>query len=60
MEMQVKLKVPKLIYDIYLSAAEQLDGYTVEQVMSSALHAYAQCLYEEMVADGELPVNTPQ
>ena len=28
--------------------------YSVEQVLSAALHAYAQYLFDEMVANGEL------
>ena len=49
------VEVPRLIYDIYADAAKLLAGPTVEQVMSAALHAYAQHLVEEMRANGELP-----
>lgn len=54
MEVKATVTVPQLIYDIYAEAAKNLGNYTVEQVMSSALHAYAQYLFEEMKASGEL------
>ena len=54
MEVKETVTVPQMIYDIYVAAARDLGNYTVEQVMSSALHAYAQYLYEEMKANGEL------
>lgn len=54
MEVSVTVTVPKLIYDIYAGAAKDLGDYSVERVMSSALHAYAQYLFEEMMANGEL------
>ncbi len=50
----VTVSVPKLIYDIYARAAQKLKGYSVEDVLSGALQAYAQYLFEEMVANGEL------
>ena len=54
MDVKVTVTVPQLICDIYADAAKNLGNYTVEQVMSSALHAYAQYLFEEMKASGEL------
>ena len=57
MEVKATVTVPQMIYDIYVAAARDLGNYTVEQVMSSALHAYAQYLYEEMKANGELRRN---
>lgn len=54
MEVKATVTVPQVIYDIYAEAAKNLGNYTVEQVMSSALHAYAQYLFEEMKASGEL------
>ena len=54
MEVKATVTVPQVIYDIYVEAAKNLGNYTVEQVMSSALHAYAQYLFEEMKASGEL------
>ena len=50
----VTVSMPKLIYDIYAEAAKKLEGYTVENVLSGALQAYAQYLFEEMVENGEL------
>ena len=58
MNIDVTVSVPKLIYDIYADAAKKLGTYTVEQVMSSALHAYAQYLFEEMMSNSELPEET--
>ncbi len=55
MEILATVQVPKLIYEIYALAAEELEGYTVEQVMSSALCAYARYLYDDMRANGEPP-----
>ena len=56
MDREVTLVVPQFIYDIYSDAAKDLiaSGYTVERVMSAALHAYAQHLIEEMMADGTI------
>ncbi len=54
MEFQVTVTVPKLIYDIYMAAAQEIKACTIEQVMSGALQAYAQYLYEDMCAKGEL------
>lgn len=56
MYQEVKLVIPQVIYDIYADAAKNLSdsGYTIEQVMSAALHAYAQHLFEEMIADGTI------
>ena len=54
MERKVTIEVPDFIYEIYAAAAEKLDGYTTEQVMSGALGAYAQYLFEEMAKNGEL------
>lgn len=53
---EVTLTVPQFIYDIYAEAAKDLidSGYTIERVMSVALHAYAQHLFEEMIADGTI------
>ena len=44
-----------MIYDIYADAAKMLGNYTTEQVMSGALGAYAQYLFEDMRSNGELP-----
>ena len=57
MDVKATITVPKIIYDIYADAAKRLGDYSVEQVMSSALHAYAQYLFEEMQASGELTDN---
>ena len=54
MEIKVTVTVSQFIYDIYTDAAKNLGDYTVERVMSSALHAYAQYLFEEMSITGEL------
>ena len=54
MEVEVTVKIPQIIYDIYAAAAKDIGNYSVEQVMSSALLAYAQHLYEEMLAGGQL------
>ena len=54
MYVETVVSVPKLIYDIYLEAATELGNCSVEQVMSSALHAYAKFLFDEMMANGEL------
>ncbi len=54
MEIEVQVRVQKLIYDIYWDAAKDLGNYSVEQVMSSALTAYAQYLFQEMMSNGEL------
>ena len=50
----VKLSIPKPIYDIYANAAKGLKGYSVEDILSAALQAYAQYLFDEMHAKGEL------
>lgn len=54
MQIDVTVTVPKLIYDIYANAAETLGNCSTAQVMSGALQAYAQFLFEEMQANGEL------
>ncbi len=54
MNIQATVTVPKLIYDIYATAAAEMEGYSVEDVMSAALHTYAQYLYEDMKASGQL------
>ena len=53
MMVDVKLSVPKPIYGIYADAAKRLRGYSVEDVLSAALQAYAQYLLDEMMAKGE-------
>lgn len=50
----VKLSIPKPIYDIYANAAKQLIGYSVEDVLSASLEAYAQLLFDEMRSNGDL------
>ena len=55
MEVEVTVKVPQLIYDIYADAAKMLGNYTTEQMMSGALGAYAQYLFEDVRSNGELP-----
>ena len=50
----VKLSIPQPIYDIYADAAKRLKGYAVEDVLSAALQAYAQFLFDEMRDNGEL------
>lgn len=54
MEIETRVTVPKPIYDIYSEAAKFLGDHSVEQVMSAALEAYAQHLFQEMMANGEL------
>lgn len=54
MGVKATVEVPQLIYDIYATAAKELGDYTPERAMSAALQAYAQYLFEEMVAKGEL------
>lgn len=54
MDIEVTVKIPQFIYNIYANAAKDLGNYSVERVMSCALHAYAQHLFEEMLANGEL------
>ena len=54
MMIDVTVPVPKPIYDLYAAAARKLTGYSVEEVMSGALQAYAQYLFDEMMASGEL------
>lgn len=54
MDIKVTVKVPQFICNIYEAAAKDLGDFSVENVMSCALHAYAQHLFEEMLADGEL------
>ena len=55
MDIGTTVLVPRFIYDIYAKAAKILGNYTTEQVMSSALQAYAQNLAAEMRANGKLP-----
>ena len=52
---KIEVEVPRLIYDIYADTARLLPGYSVEQVMSAALHAYAERIVQQMLANGELP-----
>lgn len=54
MDIEVTVKIPHLIYNIYADAAKDLGDYSVEQVMSCALQAYAQHLLEEMLTNGEV------
>lgn len=54
MDIEITVKIPQFIYNIYEAAAKDLGDLPVERVMSCALHAYAQHLYEEMLASGEL------
>ncbi len=54
MGVKATIEVPQLIYDIYATAAKELGDYTPERAMSAALQAYAQYLFEDMVAKGEL------
>ncbi len=54
MMINVTVSLPTTIFDIYARAANKLKDYSVEQVLSAALHAYAQYLFNEMVANGEL------
>lgn len=54
MEIETRVTVPKPIYDIYSEAAKFLGDLSVEQVMSAALQAYAQHLFQEMLSNGEL------
>lgn len=57
MMIDVTVSVPIPIYDIYANAAKKLTGYTVSEVMSGALEAYAQYLFNEMMSQGELQEN---
>ena len=54
MEIEARVMIPKPIYDIYAAAAKFLGDHSVEQVMSAALQAYAQHLFQEMLSNGEL------
>ena len=54
MEVEVTVRVPQFIYDIYADAAKDLGTSDVARIMSGALRAYAQCLFEEMLKNGEL------
>ena len=54
MDIEVVVKIPEFIYDIYANAAKDIGDTSVEWVMSCALHAYAQHLFEEMLANGEI------
>lgn len=53
MMIDITVSVPKPIYDIYANAAKKLKGYSVAEVMSGALQAYAQYLFDEMMKSGE-------
>lgn len=53
MMIDVTISVPKPIYDIYVAAAQKLTGYSVTEAMAGALQAYAQYLFDEMMANGE-------
>ena len=54
MNVKVTVELPRFIYDIYADAARELDKYTVEQVMSGALQAYAQLIFNDLKEKGEL------
>lgn len=58
MMIDITVSVPKPIYDIYADAAKRLKGYSVEEVISASLQAYAQYLFDEMMETGELLENT--
>ena len=57
MDIDITVTVPQFIYNIYADAAKDLGNYSVAQVMSCALQAYAQHLFAEMQEDGELQDN---
>ena len=48
----ITIVVPDFIYDIYEDAANALGDISLPEVMSAALQAYAQFLFEEMRDDG--------
>ena len=54
MDVKVTVEIPQVIYDIYANAAKELKDYTVEQVISGALQAYAQLIFNDMRERGEL------
>ena len=54
MEIETRVFVPKPIYDLYAEAAKFLGDLSTEQVMSAALQAYAQHLFQDMLSSGEL------
>lgn len=60
MEIEVTVKVPDFIYSIYVDAAKFLGGCTTEAAMSAALQGYAQYIFEEMQASGELAEDMPE
>lgn len=60
MDIKATIEAPQFIYDIYAAAAaKELKDYTTEQVMSGALHAYAQYLFDDMKASGESSCEQP-
>ena len=48
------VSVPETIYNIYEEAAKRLGNSNVEAVLSGALQAYAQYLFEEMRSSDEI------
>ena len=54
MDVKVTISVPPMIYEFYKSAAENVTGGTVEEVMSVALITFLQLTYEDMKRKGEL------
>ena len=54
MNIGVMVMVPRFIYDIYADAAKALGDCGVDRVMAGALQAYAQYLFEDMQAKGEM------
>lgn len=60
MDIDVTIKVPNFVYNLYEDAAVRLGDCTPAEAMAGALQAYAQHIVEEMISQGELPVSQPE
>lgn len=56
MDIVTYIQVPSFIYNIYSNAAEIIGNCTTEDVLSYALTAYANYLFEDMVNNGEINI----
>lgn len=50
----VTISLPEPVYNIYKYAAKSMNNCSVEEMVSVALQAYAQYIFEEMVENGEI------
>ena len=59
MEITTSITVPDFVYQFYQKVSEHLGDRTTEEIMASALFAYAGFVSEKIMEDGLLEDTTP-